>query len=204
MIDWIRPRFVPWGYLIVFAGTFLENAAFVGAVIPGDIILLLGGFYSAQGELSLPRVIAVAFTGAILGDSVGYVVGRVAGRRIVERFGDRFFLPRRRVERMERYFREYGMWAVALGRVAPAIRTVNTFAAGMTRMAYPRFLLAAGMGAAVWSVTVPTLGLAFSESLEFVERSLGAGGIVFLLLVVALVVFTYRRMMRRLREETEG
>ncbi len=205
ILEWIQPHFDRWGYAIVFAGTLLENSAFLGAVVPGDVILLLGGVYADRGELTLPRLIGVGFAGAVIGDSLGYLLGRLAGRRIVNRFGDRFFLPRKRLERIDRYFAEYGMWAVALGRMAPAVRTLNTFVAGMSCMDYRRFILAAGSSAAVWTAVVASLGWVFSESLRFVDRSLGAGGIVLVVLLFVAIFFTYRRMMKRLQlEEPAG
>lgn len=201
LLSVVRPYFVRYGYTIVFVGTLLENSAFVGAVVPGDVVLLLAGFYAERGALDLPEVMGLAFAGAMIGDSIGYLIGRLAGRRIVDRFGDRFFLPEKRLARVERYFSEYGVWAVAIGRFAPGVRTVNTFAAGMSRMPFPRFFGAILLAAAVWSALVPALGFAFGGSLELVRRSLGVVGIVALILFVGLVVFSYRRMVRRLSRE---
>ena len=135
MIDLLRPYFEHFGYLIVFGICLLENSAFIGAVIPGDVVLLLAGFYVQRSSLDLAPVIALAFAGAIIGDTLGYVIGRTAGRRIVDRFGKRL-LPERRLKRMDRYFEEYGMWAVSIGRMAPVVRTVNTFAAGLAKMPF--------------------------------------------------------------------
>lgn len=158
VIDYIEPYFTQWGYLIVFVAILLENSAFVGAVVPGDAILLLGGFYAERGALDLPPIMALSFAGALIGDSIGYLIGRIGGRRIIDRFGHRVFLPSDRIARVERYFAEYGLIAVFLGRFAPGIRVVNTFAAGMSRMAYPRFLAAVAAAAGIWSVVVPILG----------------------------------------------
>lgn len=201
VLDFIEPYFDQWGELIVFAVTFLENSAFVGAVVPGDVVLLLAGLYAERGVLFLPHVMGLAFSGAIMGDSVGYLIGRVAGRRIIDRFGHRFFLPHKRVERMERYFAEQGVWAVAIGRFAPGVRTVNTFVAGMTRMSFGHFLGAVAVAAAIWSVGVPVLGFLFGGSLRFVRRSLGAFGIVLLVLFAVFVFITYRRTVRRLERD---
>lgn len=201
VLELIEPYFAQWGELIVFVGTLLENSAFLGTVIPGDVVLLLAGLYAERGALHLAHVMGLAFSGAIIGDSLGYLVGRVAGRRIVDRFGHRFFLPSRRVERMERYFDEQGVWAVAIGRFAPGVRAVNTFVAGMTRMRFGHFLGAVAAAAAIWSVTVPFLGFLFGGSLRLVRRSLGAFGIVLLVLFAVFVFLTYRRMVKRLERD---
>jgi undecaprenyl-diphosphatase len=201
VIELVQPSFVRWGYLIVFAMGVLENSAFVGAVIPGDVVLLLGGFYAERSRLDLGPVIALAFCGAIIGDTIGYAIGRFGGRRILERWGGGRVLSHERLARVDRYFQEYGMWAVALGRLAPVIRTVNTFAAGTARMPFARYIAAVAIAAAVWSIVVPVLGFFFSGSLELVRSALGWAGVVVLLLFVVALYITYRRMSQRLAAE---
>jgi len=201
LINFIQPYFEHWGYLIVFVMAVLENAAFVGAVVPGDVVLLLAGFYVQRSSLNLAPVIILAFIGAVIGDSLGYAVGRYGGRKIVDRFGGGRLLPHDRLERVEEYFKQYGMWAVALGRLAPIIRTVNTFTAGMAKMPFYRFLIAVAVAAGVWTVTVPTLGFLFSGSLEAVKSTLGWVGVVVLVVFAGAIVFTYRRFTTRLAEE---
>jgi membrane-associated protein len=200
VIGFLEPHFEQWGYVIVFAMTALENSAFVGAFVPGDVVLLLAGFFASRTGLDLVTVMAVAFAGGLVGDTGAYLLGRLGGRRIVDRWG-RWLLPRERMARVDRYFREYGMWAVTIGRIAPVVRTVNTFTAGMARMAYPRFIFADAIAAAVWAVTLPVLGFLFSESLEATRRTVGWIGVPILLIFAAGLYWTYRRMSRRLAAE---
>jgi membrane protein DedA with SNARE-associated domain len=201
VIEVFQPSFERYGYLIVLLMGVLENSAFVGAVIPGDVVLLLAGFYVQRSGLDLGPVIALAFTGAVIGDTIGYSIGRFGGRRIVERFGKSRLLPQERLERVDQYFKEYGMWAVALGRLAPVVRTVNTFAAGMARMPFAQYVGAVAIAAAVWSIAVPTLGFFFSESLEAVRSALGWVGVAVLVLFIGALYVTYRRFSRRFAAE---
>lgn len=203
LITLIQPYFEQWGYQIVFLMALLENSAFVGAVIPGDVVLLLAGFYGERSDLDLPRISALAFSGALIGDTIGYGIGRFGGRRIVDRFGKRLF-PAERLARVDRYFQEYGMWAVAMGRITPVVRTINTFAAGMARMPFPRFLLSVALAAGVWAVTMPIVGFLFSGSLEVVRRALGWAGVVIFVIFVGVLYWTYRRMVSRLAERSEA
>jgi membrane protein DedA with SNARE-associated domain len=201
VIDVIQPSFERFGYLIVFAMGVLENSAFVGAVIPGDVVLLLAGFYVERTGLDLPPVVVLAFVGAVIGDTIGYAIGRFGGRRIVERFGGGRLLPHERLQRVDRYFKEYGVWAVALGRLAPVVRTVNTFAAGLAKMPFAQYLGAVAVAAAVWAITVPALGFVFSGSLEVVRSALGWFGVAVFVLFVGALYVTYRRFSRRLAAE---
>lgn len=202
LIELIQPYFVQWGYLIVFLMALLENSAFVGAFVPGDVVLLLAGFYAERSTLDLPPISALAFTGALLGDTIGYGIGRFGGRRVVDRFGKRF-LHEERLARVDRYFQEYGMWAVAMGRITPVIRTINTFTAGLARMPFPRFLVSVAFAAGVWAIVMPIVGFLFSGSLEVVRRALGWAGVVVFAIFVLVLYWTYRRMVSRLAERTE-
>ena len=201
VIDVVQPYFERWGYPIVFLMALLENSAFVGAVIPGDVVLLLAGFYVERSPLNLGPVIVFAFCGAVIGDMIGYSIGRFAGRRILNRWGGRGFLSHDRIERVDRYFREYGMWAVTLGRLAPVVRTVNTFTAGMAKMPFAQFLGAVAIAASIWAVAVPVLGFFFSGSLEAVRSALGWAGVAIFLVFIAALYLTYRRMSARLAAE---
>ena len=201
VIEAIQPSFERWGYLIVFGMGVLENSAFVGAVIPGDVVMLLGGFYAERSRLDLGPIIALAFVGALIGDTLGYAVGRFGGRRILERWGGGRILSRERLARVDRYFQEYGVWAVALGRLAPVVRTVNTFAAGTAKMPFGQYIAAVAIAAAVWSIVVPVLGFFFSGSLDAVRSALGWAGVFVLAAFAAALYITYRRMSRRLAAE---
>lgn len=202
VIDLIQPYFEQWGYPIVFVMLMVENSAFVGAVVPGDLVLLLAGFYVDRSDLDLAPIAALAFAGALIGDSIGYGVGRFAGRRVIARFGKRLF-PDDRLARVDRYFQEYGMWAVAMGRITPVIRTINTFTAGMARMPFPAFLVSVALAAGIWAVVMPIVGFLFSGSLEAVRRALGWAGVIVFLLFAGVLYWTYRRMVRRLAATTE-
>jgi membrane protein DedA with SNARE-associated domain len=201
IIEVFQPSFEQYGYLIVFVMGILENAAFVGAIVPGDLVLLLAGFYVQRSGLDLAPVIVLAFIGALVGDTIGYTIGRLGGRRIVERYGGGRILPHDRLERVDRYFKEYGMWAVTLGRLAPVVRTVNTLAAGMARMPFGQFIGAVAIAASIWAVTVPVLGFFFSGSLEAVRSTLGWVGVFVFVVFAGALYVTYRRFSSRLAAE---
>lgn len=201
MIEVIQPSFERYGYVIVFLMGVLENSAFVGAFIPGDLVLLFAGFYVERTDLDLGPVISLAFAGAVIGDTIGYSIGRFGGRRIVERFGGGRLLPHDRLERVDRYFKEYGMWAVALGRLAPVVRTVNTFAAGTAKMPFAQFLGAVAIAAAIWAIAVPIAGFVFSGSFDVARSALGWFGVAVFVVFIGALYFTWRRFSRRLTAE---
>src|ERR671935_195380 len=56
-----------WTYAMVGGLAFLETGAFVGLVAPGETAIVLGGVVAAQGEISLPLMLLVAWLAAPLG-----------------------------------------------------------------------------------------------------------------------------------------
>src|SRR6476646_11739152 len=70
--------------LVVGLVVFAEDALFVGFVLPGETVAILGGVAAKLGHVSLVAVAAVVIVAAIVGDSVGYEVGKHVGPRVVE------------------------------------------------------------------------------------------------------------------------
>src|SRR5215471_15514764 len=69
--------------VLVFALPALEASAFVGFVFPGEIAVILGGVAASRGTVPLWAVIAAAVSGAIIGDSIGYLIGRRWGTHLL-------------------------------------------------------------------------------------------------------------------------
>lgn len=213
IVESVTPWFLDWGLLIVFVATFLESSIVVASVLPGESVLLLGGFFSSPGRpfatedpaLSLGAVIVAAFAGAMLGDIVGYLIGRLSGRKIVRRFGRYFFLPERRLPILERYFARYGRRAILFARFAPFLRSVRTLVAGTARMPFGKFIVPDILGTAIWTAGISSAGFLLGESWRVAHRYLGAfGGVVFVLLGI-LFVFSWRKMRTLVeRELSEG
>ena len=85
LLEWLRPFFDTFGYVIVSVAMFFESAAFTGIFVPGDVILAIGGVYAAEGSLSLTGVIACGALFGVLGTSAGYLLGRRYGDALLRR-----------------------------------------------------------------------------------------------------------------------
>ena len=68
-------------------GAFLETGAFVGLVLPGETVVILGGAVAGQGETSIVLTIGVVWAAALAGDSVSFLLGRRLGREFLLRHG---------------------------------------------------------------------------------------------------------------------
>src|SRR3954447_11835225 len=61
-----------WTYALVGAFAFLETGAFVGLVVPGETVVMLGGAVAGQGETSIELTIAIVWLCAWLGDTASF------------------------------------------------------------------------------------------------------------------------------------
>ncbi len=187
------PLFEDAGYQIVAGAVLLERSIFVGLIVPGDVVLALGGIYASRSEMGLGWVMLAAALAAAVGESTGYWLGRRFGPGLVARLP----LVNRLADRLDAaqdYFGEHGGKTVAIGRFATVAGAFVPFAAGVGRMPYHRFLLFDLPAVGVWAVGITLIGYYFGENLDFVDKVLRRFGLTVLgLLLIFLVIRALRR-----------
>ncbi|RZS87261.1 membrane protein DedA with SNARE-associated domain [Motilibacter rhizosphaerae] len=182
-----------WVYLCVGLVVFAEDAFFVGFVLPGETVAVLGGVAASRSTVSLPLMLAVVIGAAVLGDSVGYEVGRTLGRRLLR--WHRLDGRRERIERAQAFLGRRGGLAVLLGRWTAFFRAVMPALAGSSHMPYRTFLAFNAIGGILWGSVVVMLGYLAGDSYSRVEKYLGRGTAVALAVVVVagLGFWSWRR-----------
>jgi membrane protein DedA with SNARE-associated domain len=180
-----------WVVLTVVGLTvFAEDALFVGFVLPGETVAVLGGVAAKFGHVPLWGVLAVTVVAAIVGDSVGYEVGRALGPRILR---VRLLRERQRgIEQAQDFLARRGGSAVFLGRWVALFRAPMPALAGTARMPYGRFLTWNAIGGLAWGVAVVLLGYAAGASYRTIESRFGAGAAIVLAAVVVLALVAWR------------
>lgn len=184
--------------LLVFLMPFAEASIFIGVVFPGEVAVLLGGVAASQGSTSIALVLLAACLGAVLGDQIGYVVGREWGEQVLRKIPDRL-LDEDRLQKGRAYIRRMGAKGVILGRWTAALRALVPGLAGMSRMHYPRFLIANIIGGVGWATLVAVVGYLAGNSYKKVESALGSVSYVLLGLIVA--GFVAWHIVRKRREK---
>ena len=198
IVDWVGPAFAVAGYFIVFAGVFADRSAFLGLVIPGDVVLALGGVFAARGDLELPIVIAVGAVAGLMGESTGFYLGNRYGERILKkvpilkRWADD-------LQKAEDYFDRHGGKTVFIGRYVSVAGTFLPFAAGMSRMRYRRFLLFDIPSVTIWAVAISLLGYYLASQIDLIDKILSRFGWGLLALIVLFFGgrFIYRKWIRK-------
>ena len=196
IVDWLRPAFTTAGYAIVPVAMFLESAAFLGVLIPGDVILAVAGVYAARGEMSVPIVIALGIAGALAGEMTGFLVGRRYGRSAIDHlpFADRIG---RRVDRATDSIHENAGKTIVVGRFATGVAGIVPFAAGMADVPTKTFVLYSVPLVAGWATAVVLLGTLVGNNIELIDQILSSIG--WAVIAVAILVLTGRWLMKRRR-----
>jgi membrane protein DedA with SNARE-associated domain len=161
-----------YGYLFVFAGTFLE----------GETVLLAAGFAAHQGLLDFRLVIAVAFIGGTLGDQLAFLLGRWKGNALIER------VPAlaRHAPRVHRLMERYNVLLIMIVRFLYGLRIAGPVIMGSSRIPLLRFALLNMIAAAIWAVLVAGVGYVFGAATESVLSHIKHIEVIALLVILAL------------------
>jgi membrane protein DedA with SNARE-associated domain len=203
LVEWLRPFFETFGYLIVPVAMFLESAALTGIVVPGDVILAVGGVYAAEGALALPLVIALGWFGSLLGETIGFLLGRRYGDALLHRvpFVDRF---EDRIEELKGSIEANAGKTIVVGRFVTGAGGLVPFVAGTSRVRPLTFFAYTIPTLLVWATAISLLGYFVGNHVETIDRILSTVGWVGLGLVVLLVGFWIWRRRRSSEGEKEG
>ena len=175
-----------YGYWVVFLGIAIEN---MGIPLPGETIVIVGGFLAGSGELNYWGVLGSAIAGAVLGDNFGYWVGRFGGWALLVKLGRIFRLQEQQLEQAKDRYSQNAVRAVFWGRFVTLLRIFAGPLAGITQMPYKTFLLCNFGGATVWATAIVSLAFFLGKviALEQIVSSIARVGIVALLALLAVL-----------------
>jgi membrane protein DedA with SNARE-associated domain len=173
-------------YVGVFLAAGVSWVAFPG---PGEAALIAAGISAAHGHLDLTAVVAVAWAGASVGGTAGWIVGVKGGRKLLTAPGPLHHLRLGMIARGDHFYERYGPVAVLL---------TPSWIAGIHDMSSSRFLPANAISAMVWALSVGMGAYLLGPSITDVVADAGlAGGLLLgTLFVLAVVLVIWRRAHR--------
>jgi membrane protein DedA with SNARE-associated domain len=187
------------GLLLLFALVAMESA---GVPLPGETALVAAAVLAERGHYSLWSVIVVAAAAAIIGDNAGYWIGRKGGRSLLRRTP----IVRAHFEKVlpasERFFARHGPKTVFIGRFVAILRVTAAWIAGMSHMAWWRFLLWNAAGGIVWATGIALVAYIFGRAAADAIEHYGLIGAVVVIVVLVLGFIGFKLWRRRIIEET--
>jgi undecaprenyl-diphosphatase len=160
----LAPALGDWTYALVSVLAYLEAAAFVGLLVPGELTVVLGGAIARDGDISIVALFGLVWLAAVAGDTTGFFLGRRLGLAFLQRHGPRFHITAGVIERVEGIFDRHGGKAIILGRFIGVARAITPFLAGTSQLTLRRFLAFDVVGAGAWAASFLAVGYVVATS----------------------------------------
>ncbi|MCZ6704798.1 MAG: DedA family protein [Bacteroidetes bacterium] len=203
VVDWMSALPVFWAYVLILAVAYFEN---VIPPIPGDMIVVFGGYMVGIGQLNIVVVILLATVGGVLGFMTMFAVGHRIGHMVYSPKRTRW-LSEARIIRVRGLLDRWGFGLVAANRFLSGLRSVISLTVGMVHMNVFRTTLYSTISAFVWTSILAIAGFFVGENWEAVREYLGNYGWFVISVIVLFIGFQLLRRgrkKRRLASETKS
>ncbi|ENV11292.1 hypothetical protein F966_01083 [Acinetobacter higginsii] len=196
--EWVLSIMEKLGYLGIAFLMFLDN---IFPPIPSEIIMPSAGYTASKGELTLIGVIIAGSAGSILAAMLFYWIGRkVPQQRLfqfIERYGKYLRIQVADLDKALTWFNKHGHRIVFFGRMIPAVRSLISIPAGISRMPFSKFMLYSSAGTLIWTSFLAYLGYHFSENqtlmLAILQR---ISYLIFALIALYIIWWTIKKFYR--------
>ena len=145
------------GILITILIAFAESLPLIGTLIPGSITMTAIGTLIGTGVMPGFSTLAWATLGALVGDTIGFALGYFFSAQI------KTVWPFRKyphwLKMSEDFFEKHGGKSIIIGRFVGPARSTVPMVAGLLKMSWWRFILAAIPSAALWAILYMVPGI---------------------------------------------
>ncbi|HKJ00788.1 MAG TPA: DedA family protein [bacterium] len=183
-------------YALLFGASWLEN---IVPPVPGDTVVVFGGYLAGLGRLNLPLTFAMVTLGSWGGFMTYYAIGRWLGHTGVHDRLGRWITPES-LRNGEAWVRRYGHWAVLANRMLPGARSVISLTAGFAGLRADVVGVMALLSGVIWSALLVGGGYLIGEQWQRVIAVLRiynrAALVVGAVVVAAVLLHWWRRRVR--------
>ncbi len=187
---WVLSIMEKLGYLGIAFLMFLDN---IFPPIPSEIIMPSAGYTAAKGELTLIGVIIAGSIGSLLAAALLYWIGRKIPQHhlftLVERYGKYLRISVADLEKSLAWFEKYGHRIVFFGRMIPAVRSLISIPAGMSKMPFVKFMIYSTFGTVIWTTFLAFLGYHFSENQALMSLIMQRVSYIILAVVILYIIW---------------
>lgn len=189
IFDWMEQIPPFWAYVAILTIAYGEN---VIPPVPGDMVVVYGGYLAGIGRLDFALVVLLSTIGGAAGFMTMYAIGHRVGDRVLEKHRLRW-LPKARIERAQAWLEHWGYWVVGLNRFLSGARSIISLTVGMARLDTTKTTLCASASAFVWTALISYGGVQLGENWPLVGEYLRAYGTIVLISVSVVLAFMLGR-----------
>lgn len=167
---------------VVFLNVLLQQLGLPVPVVP--TLLLAGTLAATPGQVG--KILAAAVLASVFADWLWYHAGRRFGYRVLSVLCTLSINPTSCVSQTETRFTRWGMVSLLVAKFIPGFSIVAAPIAGATRMHQVSFLLAAGLGGALWAGLALGAGWVLKDTVQVLIVALDQHMAAALLIVLLL------------------
>ncbi len=190
------------GYPGIISIMALEN---IFPPIPSEAVMPLAGFLVTTGRFTLLPTIICGVIGSIIGAIILYYFGVIFSgdkiRTFLDNYGKYFMTSTEDLDAAEKWFTNYGYWAVLIARVIPIVRSIISIPAGFTKMPMGKFLALTTLGTAAWTAFLTVLGVILGENWNKVGPTLQKFDYLVLVIIVLGISYYIISKLRAKRKQ---
>jgi len=138
--------------------------------IPSEAVMPFAGFLVASNEMDFLAAVLAGTLGNLAGSLIAYFLGDRYGKSFLEKYGRYFLISEEHWRRTEEFFRVRGRFAVFIGRLLPAVRTVISFPAGAARVEIVEFTIYTFAGSLLWCLALTYIGVVLGAQWEILRN----------------------------------
>lgn len=159
----------PLAYALLAAGAAIEN---ILPVVPADTFIVAGGFIAGLGAVHPVAVFGVVWGGNVGGAVAVYGAGRRYGPSFFSTGPGRGLAGEHQMERLQAFYRRWGLVAIFLARFLPGFRAVVPVFAGVTQLEPSRAIPPMVVASAIWYGALLQIGYLGGDNIEAVAATL--------------------------------
>ena len=193
MVDWMSGLPPAWAYITIFGVAIIEN---VIPPMPGDMIVVFGGYMAGLGLLDPFLVVILSTLGGGIGFMTMYAIGYRVGNGLLDPNRYRW-LPESKLDTARSKLDRWGFLLVAANRFLSGLRSVISLAVGMAQMHVTKTSIWCTVSALVWTSLIVGAGFYLGDNWEVVGGYLQTyGAIVTAIIVLFAVIQGIRYLLR--------
>jgi membrane-associated protein len=192
--------------IFIFLAVFAESIPFIGALVPGGVIIVfLAGGFAKAGYLPIITTFVVCFFASFTIDLFGYWVGKVRGEKILHKYSKYVLVKKDFLHRIADLLREHPTKLLIGGKFNPATRSIAPFMAGLKYLEFKKFVTISIISSLLWVSVFYLLGMLVGKGLT-TAKLLGKWAVIitFIIFLILYLVYLIRQLIKKRRMKRYG
>jgi membrane-associated protein len=137
----------------------------LGCIFEGPIVMVASGFLYRLGGFDLLPMYLALVTGDFIADIGWYCIGRFGARNLVYRYGDKFGITPRNIEKIEQRFNKYHDKILIISKLTMGFgfAVVTLVVAGILEVPFKKYATLNLLGGFVWTAFLLVIGYFFGN-----------------------------------------